>query len=402
LTPARAAVLGLLVVCRPGAVSASEPELFGLGGRSAALGGTGAADAEGYEATYANPAGLAPRPGEAAPRRLTVGYVGARDRVSLDGAHHPVDATDGVLIGASLPIPFGGPLKDRVGIGLGFYFPTGVITAAKTPFPDQPRLALLDERTQVVSILLAAGARLYRRVRVGAGVLALAALLGEIDIKPDAAGRITTVAEEQLVTRFSPVVGARVRASSWFDVGLVLRGESSSSYDLKIKNTLGNLVPIQLPQIRVAGVAQFDPLQLQLEGAARLDLVRVAAGLTWKHWSAFPLPSENATVGAPAQPPPGYHDTAVPRLGVEVGGWRSPFRVVGRAGYFFEWSPAPARAATLVDADRHVLTCGFGVTWVSRLTTLVLDGFAQWHHLGPHPRAAGDLAVFGGSLGVDL
>jgi hypothetical protein len=36
----------------------SEPEIAGMGARSAAMAGTGVADAEGYDATYTNPAGL--------------------------------------------------------------------------------------------------------------------------------------------------------------------------------------------------------------------------------------------------------------------------------------------------------------------------------------------------------
>jgi hypothetical protein len=49
-----------------------------------------------------------------------------------------------------------------------------------------------------------------------------------------------------------------------------------------------------------------------------------------------------------------------------------------------------------------VLTFGAGLTWMSRLTTLQLDGFVQWHHLESTPRVSGDFAAFGFSLGVDL
>ena len=104
------------------------------------MAGTGVADATGYDATYTNPAGLV-GPTE---RRLTLGYVHAGYRLNLDGAHHPVDATDGLVLGADLPMPFGGVLRDRVALGLGFYFPFGVINRARAPFPDEPRLALLD------------------------------------------------------------------------------------------------------------------------------------------------------------------------------------------------------------------------------------------------------------------
>jgi long-subunit fatty acid transport protein len=70
----------------------------------------------------------------------------------------------------------------------------------------------------------------------------------------------------------------------------------------------------------------------------------LVAQATWKHWSPFPVPIENATAGGTPPPQPGFHDTVVPRLGAE---WRleaRPIALALRAGYFFEWSPAPDAA----------------------------------------------------------
>lgn len=370
--------------------------MFGMGARSAGMAATGAADAEGYEATYANPAGLVGPTN----RRLTVGYVHAGYRLNLDGMHRPVDTTDGLILGADLPLPFGGVLKDRVALGLGFYFPFGVVNRARAPFPDEPRLALLDNRTQVVSVLVAGGFRLHERVDVGVGVLALAALVGNINIA-ELGGRITTVAEEQLTTSFAPIVGVRVRALPWLRLGAVFRGESKSTYDIEITNSLGAALPLTLPTLRIAGTAQYDPMQAALEAAfAPLRWLTVDAGVTWKHWSGFDLPTQNATLGAPPQPPPGFHDTAVPRVAVELTRrWRQ-LTLQGRAGYFFEWSGA--NGPVLLDADRHVVTFGAGATWATRLTTLQLDAFVQWHHLQPNARVSGDFASLGVALGVDL
>src|SRR5262249_14919980 len=100
----RAALLVLVGFCAT--ASASEPDLFGMGARSGALAGAGAADAEGYDAAYLNPAGLV----GPTRRRLTVGYVGARYHLSLLGMDRSVDNTDGLVLGADLPLPFGGVL----------------------------------------------------------------------------------------------------------------------------------------------------------------------------------------------------------------------------------------------------------------------------------------------------
>jgi long-chain fatty acid transport protein len=380
----------------PRRAHASEPEMFGMGARSPGMAGTGVADAEGYDATYTNPAGLVGPTN----RRLTLGYVHAGYDLSLDGAHHPVDTTDGLILGADIPIPFGGVLRDRVSLGLGFYFPFGVINRARAPFPDQPRLALLDNRTQVVSVLVGGGVRVHPRVDIGAGVLALAALVGTISIA-NVGGRITTVAEEQLTTSLTPIVGVRVRTLRWLTLGAVYRGESKSTYDIEVTNSLGALLPLTIPTLRIAGVAQYDPMQVAVEGAFfPLPWLTIDAGVTWKHWSGFGLPTENATAGAPPQPAPGFVDTAVPRLAFEATKRWSQLALQGRTGYFFEWSGA--RGPVLLDADRHVLTFGAGLTWRGRLTTLQLDAFVQWHHLQSTPRVGGDFSSFGLTLGVDL
>jgi long-subunit fatty acid transport protein len=387
------ALLAALVV----PAAASEPEMFGMGARSPAMAGTGVADAEGYDATYTNPAGLV----GPTRRRLTIGYVHGWYRLNMDGAHRPVDPTDGIALGADLPMPFGGVLRDRLALGLGFYFPFGVVNRARAPFPTEPRLALLDDRTQVVSVLVAGAARVHERVTIGVGVLALAALVGTVAIKPDASGRITTAAEEQLVASYAPVVGIRVRAAPWARVGAVFRGESKSTYDISITNNLGTRLPIALPTLHIVGTAQYDPMQAAVEAALQpWNWLTIDVGVTWKHWSAFPLPTQNATLGAPPQPAPDFHDTAVPRLAFEATTRRKQFRLSGRLGYYFEASGA--NGPVLLDADQHVLTFGGGVEWINRYTALQLDAFGQWHHLQPNARVSGDFPVFGVTLGVDL
>ena len=69
--------------------------------------------------------------------------------------------------------------------------------------------------------------------------------------------------------------------------------------------------------------------------------LRVLVGATWKHWSAYENPVENATAGTPPQSPPGYHDTVVPRIAGEASREWGRVRLSGRLGYYFEWSPAP-------------------------------------------------------------
>ena len=121
---------------------ASLPDLISLGTRSPALGGTGVADATGYEASYQNPAGLA-----TGQRNLTLGLVYGGYRTTLDGGPYPIEDTLGLVIGGALPLPLGGIMKNRLGLGLGLYLPTGFVNRVRVPLPEVPRATLLDART---------------------------------------------------------------------------------------------------------------------------------------------------------------------------------------------------------------------------------------------------------------
>src|SRR5262249_45399908 len=118
----------------------------------------------------------------------------------------------------------------------------------------------------------------------------------------------------------------------------------------------------------------FQPLQVAAGFAARLTpSLLVTADLTYQRWSAFANPASkidlqydfknfNNLVNIPPQLPlePVYfHDTFVPRVGVEWSPRRSLFL---RAGYAFESSPAPEQRGetNLVDNDKHTFSAGVG------------------------------------------
>ena len=388
-----------LVALLVGVASASEPNIVGMGARSPGLAGTGAADSTGFEAAYTNPAGLA----VSNQRQVNVGYVIGRYGLDLDDKPRKVDGTEGMVLGANVPLPFGGFLKDRVGIGLGFYLPRTLIARARAPFPDETRLALLETQTQTVSLTVAVGIKLHRRLYAGVGALALAGLAGQITIRSDAGGRITSLSEQQLVTGFAPTAGVRFVVHPWLTLGASLVGESKATYDIRVTTMLSGQLPIDLPPLQFKGVAQYDPLKLSVEGSfVPLPWIRVNAGFTFKNWARFPRPIENATPGAPMQPEPGFHDTVVPRLAIELTALTKSLRIDGRLGYFFEWSPAPEGAGrVLLDANRHAITMGLGLS-LQRWVGLHLDLFGQFHQLQGSPRAGGRFGFFGFAMGIDL
>jgi len=378
--------------------SASPLELFGFGGRSPALAGTGVASSASYEAVYLNPAGLA---GVIA-KRATVGGVYGDFALHRTGEDPDVDPARGVVFGGQFPLPLGGSMRDRVGLGFGFWIPSRTLNRARAPFPGTPSFVLLENRSHVIALQFAAGVKVRRDLDAGIGVLALAILTGGIHVATDAAGRFATTSEEELLTRFAPVAGVTWHARPALDLGVVFRGTSRSDYDIDVTTDIGDVVPIELPPIRIAGNAQYDPMTIAVEAAWRAapDLLATAQ-LQWQHWSGFPLPTQNPVTGTPTQEEPGFHDTVVPRVAAEWTRTIAGLDLAGRTGAAFVMSPAPEASGRQSFLDNHRLigTLGLGVAAPRASVPLSIDVWAQYHQLVPR-RHTKDAGVFDEDLDV--
>jgi long-chain fatty acid transport protein len=379
--------------------------MFGFGARSPALAATGVAAADDFETVYLNPAGLA----DVKRKRLSAGTL--LGSFSLDGVDREIADAAGVEVGSAFPLPLGGALRGRVGLGVAIYVPTQVLNRARAPNPGEPFFALLENRSEVVGIQVGLGARVTERLALGAGFIALGGLLGGIEVAPDNAGRFATTSEQQLVASFAPIFGARFHLSPRWSFGAALRFSARSTYDILITAELGETLPVSIPPLRVAGTAQYDPAVLALEAAFRPSpRWLIAAQLAGQRWSAFPLPTLNPVEGMPPQEPPGFHDTVTPRLGVEhvarLGGWDLALR----GGYAFVLSPAPEMTGTqaFLDNHRNVLATGVGIgrapfrvdVWLQ--AHLLVDRSHDRPDDAPDLATGGSILVGGLILGVDL
>ncbi len=430
--PMRRAWVGLGVVCAaalaPRPAAASPEDIFGYGPRSEAMGATGAAAAHDYEATYANPALLS----RIREPRLALGLQGATFDLHASGTGLPGKVSarpaKGVDIGVDLPIPFGGALKNRVAGGLAFYTPTDVLVRGSILYPETPQFPLLPDRTQCLAIRLGVGADIGHGFRLGVGFGALAEIVGDVIVATDSSGRVGSKVEDQLIAVYAPIVGASWEhplAGGTLRVGATFRGKLDARFAVAIDAT--KLSSLALPVFNIAGLAQFDPLQVALDAAWEKRGWVLTAGLTFKHWSEYPgpfegtiqCPEDEPDCGSLTPPEIGFSDTLVPRIGAEYT-FRLPDEAAlhVRGGYFFEPSPVPGTlpssqayspaAQTLVDvptrffdASRHVLTAGVGVS-LRAPVPVSIDAFTQLHVL--HPRTlqleAGDGA--GGTSTADL
>ncbi len=372
---------------------ASPEDVFGYGPRTMATGGGGAAMGRGFEAVWGNPALLS----ESRERELDLGFLGARfdlrapDRID----YYPLA---GSFIGAVLPVPFGGVLKDRVTLGLGFFTPFDVIVRGRILYPETKQFLLAD-RTASVAVQVAMGVDLGHGIRIGGGFAALAALTGSVIVATDASGRIGTVVEDTLVAAYGPLLGLSYERKG-YRVGLTFRGELSGRFNVVIN--VRDLGQIEVPPLNISGLAQYDPMQFALEAARIKGPWHMTAGLTVKRWSAYPGPVE-ATVrcpttdpetgepitdecGALVPAPVNFSNTVVPRIGVErLIDVKSTVSMALRAGYFLEVSPAPEQKqkANLFDNTRSVFGVGYGIELKPPMPRIRFDVATQVQVLHP-------------------
>lgn len=402
--------LAMAIGTRASSAEASPEDMIGYGARTSAMGSTGIAHATGYETAWHDPA-LA---SDIRAPKLTLGYTGAIFRLDAAGAGLPgrtsVGPATGTTIGAELPIPFGGALRNRVGLALGFYLPTDIVVRGRVLYPEKTQFPILAERAQSVTIRAGVGANLGYGIRVGVGFAALAEIVGNVVAATDATGRVGTSVETQLVASYAPVLGAtydlpiKDPGAHW-RVGLTFRGTLDARFAVVIDGT--KLSSLQIPLFNISGLAQYDPAQIGLEIARREEHNTLALQFVYKTWSSFPGVLEPTVVcteggaGACGLVPPkiDWSDTVVVRAGAEQGfSIARGATMFARGGMFYEGSPLPsnvigseaydARAKGVVnvptryfDSDRFAVTVGVGLTLAKPLPPIDLDLFAQYHIL---------------------
>lgn len=445
-----AAAWGLLAAAP---ASASPEDLFGYGGRTSAMGATGTAHARGYESAFHNPA-LASTIRRNA---LTLGYSGAVFALDAVGAGLPGRASEapakGMYIGADLPIPLGGKLRDRVGVALAFYTPADVIIRGRVLYPEKTQFPLLGDRAQSLTVRGGIGVDVGWGIRAGVGFAALAEIRGTVVVATDVTGRVGTRVEDQLVATYAPVLGATYEVPrSKVTLGAAYRGKLDARFSVVIDAT--KLASLAIPLFNISGLAQYDPAQIAVE-AARVDALNVlAAQVVYKKWSDFPGVIEPTVVcseGGPgacglSPPPIPWRDTVTARIGAEQGFELAPGVVLfARGGGFVETSALPASVpgseafdlagkrvvavpTRYFDATRVALTTGVGLSLgrrrggagargagaSSRGLPLDLDLFGQYHVLLPRTitstdadgavlssgEASGHVTAFGLTAGV--
>jgi long-chain fatty acid transport protein len=401
----RRAFLAILAValCLVGEGLAAAPahatpqDLFGLGARSPALGMTGVSWSDNWEAVYTNPAGLA----RVRSREIAIGLGGGTYQLTLDNTRFPVEPPRGMTIGFQLPLPFGDVLQDRLVLAGGFYTPANVLLRGRVDYAEVPQWSVVD-RAASLTVDVALGINLADVVpglRLGIGITALANVVGDLTVRLDETNSFQSIVETQLLTSFSPVVGAALDQSNW-GLGIVYRHEVRSEMNLHIRV---EDLPVPLPTLTIGALVQYDPASLAIEGYYLPDPnVRIALNATMHLWSFYPGPYRPTSDGSYLPPAPGFHDTISPRISIEGTIHSGGADLVLRAGYALELSPSPGaywgvernsdgsahmngmsvvgRPLRILDNDRHIITAGFGIGYTfGGNERLHLDFWGQLH-----------------------
>ncbi len=399
----RARTIACLVVAglATARAAAAHPfDLFGYGSRAAALGNAYTALADGYEASYYNPAGVVSSPGV----RVGFGYLQSFSDLSLNGQALELRETKlgAMVAGVSAAGEMGGR---PVGFSFGFELPNEGVIRASSLRPLQPNFVLLTNRTERAEILFTGGIQVLPGLDVGAGFSLGAELNGDVSLEATTFPQSATgSASVQVSAQYFPLLGVRWEPAMGWRVGLAYRGETSfplripASVDLLLvpdSSPAANLLLLveqpyfYTPQQVASGVA-WDPAS---DWTVSVDLV-------WWNWAAagdpgvrgkvevtgplsglLPLP----TIQLPMDPH--FHDILTPRVGVE---WRPPGRPFGlaavRAGYGYEPTPTPRPIGVqnLLDSDKHIASLGLGFAfrdpWGILTHDADLDGHAQYFH----------------------
>ena len=385
----RALAIALVLVA--GSIArADNLDEFGFGARAAGMGGAMTGLASDWTATYYNPAGLINS------KHVNVGFGFQYADYALDfksGGGSQVDnqtnrvaALSAFTAGGSSSIPIDEP--DRIAFGIGLLFPTRSVTDIDETTPtSQPEWIMYGNHQDRLQILPAVAVKVFDWLYIGGGLTIFAVADGATNITLS-----SSAVQTEFVLKLKPdiggLVGVFVQPVDWLSFGLCYRTEREFKLTF---NANVSALGIQTPLL-IQALDYFTPHQVSVGSAIDLgEYAILALDITYLNYSAFREPfvvASSTTLPVPLNAEASFHDTVIPRIGVEV--TPVPWLAL-RGGYFFRMSPVGSQRNTmfnLVDSDEHVLSLGVGL-----------------EYKGPtDPPKEGEKPAFmsNGAIGVDL
>lgn len=379
-----AVVAGIAGAPRPAA--ANPVDIYQFGARAAAMAGAQTAAADDASATYYNPALLA----RLDAIHIDLGYQLGAPSLTVDGRDVGVDTSRGLTIGLAVP----GRVAGRpVAIGAGIFLPDQQITRTRSLPSQRPRFALYDNRPQRLFLSADAAVEILPGLSIGGGLAYMSSTQGDVLLRglvgfpqPELSSLELAIDVDLETIRYAHA-GIAWRATSWLDLAVSYRGGFTLVVDqaFRIDGDVGlpgtePVVDDGFLALRSISQDLFQPAEITAGAAMRVSPAwTVAVDVGWHRWSTFENPAANIEIDldigqfndfveippALPLPDPHYHDTIVPRIGIEHLAARTRRGTLHvRGGYVYEPSPAPEQIGetNFIDSDKHGLSVGAGLT----------------------------------------
>ena len=329
--------------------------------------------------------------------RAELGYLYAAPSLTTDGRDNQVDATRGFVGGLVAP---GRIFRLPFAFGLAVHVPDDRLSQVRALTQTQPRWELYSVRLQRLYIAASVAISPWPWLRLGAGLVFMASTRGGFDISgrisatQPANSALTHGVDADLTAVRYLQAGAQVDLPANVTVGAAFRDEfrldTQLDADLQGQIVVGSISDpraLVIPGhygLRSRVLTAFQPRQAVLGAVWRITpAFRVMADLMWVQWSRYENPTASLDVALdltipasvpglrqPAVPQPAarepmrFHDTFVPRVGLEITTPIGRHALAFRLGYHFDPTPVPAQAGltNFIDASRHVAAFGLGIT----------------------------------------
>ncbi|MBL8602623.1 MAG: outer membrane protein transport protein [Myxococcales bacterium] len=381
-----------LSVFAPG-VAANPLDMYGFGARHLSLASATTASTRDLASNYANPAGLRGLSGF----RAEVGYFFANPSLRTDGRDNAVDPSHGIVGGLGAPGRlFGLPFA----FGIGFHLPDNQLSQVRAIPQSQPRWELYSVRMQRLYIAANVAISPTRWMRLGVGLAFMASTRGGLGIEGQIVATGASGSQLRHTVDADLTAVRYLQAGAQFDLprrltlGVTFRDEFRLDTRLDaaltgqiVVGALSNPTALRIPGyygLRSRTLTAFQPRQVVV-GLAWRPTPRwlVELDLGWVQWSRYENPTASTEVTLELAIPPGlgtlrqptvpqpalreamrFSDRIVPRIGAEYLMPLGQHTLALRGGYHYDPSPVPAQAGVtnFIDASRHVVALGLGLS----------------------------------------
>lgn len=349
----------------PTTTHAGPCQAFGFGGRAIAMGGAVAASTADYAAMFYNPAGVAFADGPT----LGAGFIYGSPDLRINSEEQDVDPIRAFQVGGSLPLGSSKYLG-RITLAVAAHIPTSSAITLGAEDPAKPHFVLYSIDPQRTAIYLGGSIKILPSLSIGGGV----SILAEAELNMNLSLLSSSFITHHSPTKynFDPIFGIKFKPTNSLALAAVYRESKTASLQPQLKIFVGD-VQI-LPTVTIFNQYNYEPREVVAAAMYSFkERLLVEVDVTWMDYSNYQVSAPKyefeeevpdwvkTLLSMNNYQDPEFRDIVVPRVGTEF--------IVNkyftlRGGYYYQASPVPDQRGitNYVDADKHVISIGGGVT----------------------------------------